>query len=90
MKSSQILSLSRVRTDLKKYLNLEGFHEKFLKIKSVLKSTGKSLKSLKVLEFYNFPVGLSNVDRELNQFKIAVPIFDAAYAAPNKGTTILC
>ena len=31
---------------LEKYLNLEGFLEKSLKIKSTLKSTGKSLKSL--------------------------------------------
>ena len=31
---------------LEKYLNLEGLHEKFLKIKSALKSTGKSLKCL--------------------------------------------
>ena len=31
---------------LEKYLNLEGFLEKSLKIKSALKSTGKSLKSL--------------------------------------------
>ena len=31
---------------LEKYLNLEGFLEKSLKVKSVLKSTGKSLKSL--------------------------------------------
>ena len=31
---------------LEKYLNLEGFLEKSLKIKSPLKSTGKSLKSL--------------------------------------------
>ena len=31
---------------LEKYLNLEGFLEKPLKIKSALKSTGKSLKSL--------------------------------------------
>ena len=32
----------RVRTGLKSTLNLEGFIEKSLKIKSVLKSTGKS------------------------------------------------
>ena len=32
---------------LKKYLNLEGFLEKSLKIKCALKSTGKSTKSLK-------------------------------------------
>ena len=31
---------------LEKYFNLEGFLEKSLKIKSALKSTGKSLKSL--------------------------------------------
>ena len=31
---------------LEKYLNLEGFLEKSFKIKSALKSTGKSLKSL--------------------------------------------
>ena len=31
---------------LEKYLNLEGFLEKSLKIKSALKSTGKSLKRL--------------------------------------------
>ena len=31
---------------LEKNLNLEGFLEKFLKIKSALKSTGKSLKSI--------------------------------------------
>ena len=31
---------------LEKYFNLEGFLEKYLKIKSALKSTGKSIKSL--------------------------------------------
>ena len=31
---------------LEKYMNLEGFLEKSLKIKSALKSTGKSLKGL--------------------------------------------
>ena len=31
---------------LEKYLNLDGFLEKSLKIKSALKRTGKSLKSL--------------------------------------------
>ena len=38
--------LFRVFTGFEKYLNLESFLEKSLKIKSVLKSTGKSLKSL--------------------------------------------
>ena len=40
---------------LEKYLNLEGFLEKSLKIKSALKSTGKSLKGLeKSLNSSNF------------------------------------
>ena len=29
------------------------------------------------------------VFEDLNQYKIVVPLFGAAYAAPNKGTTIL-
>ena len=29
------------------------------------------------------------MDRDLNQYEIVVPIFGAAYAAPNIGTTIL-
>ena len=40
---------------LEKYLNLEDFLEKSLKIKSALKSTGKSLKSLeKSLNYFIF------------------------------------
>ena len=49
---------------LEKYLNLEGFLEKTLKIKSALKSTGKSLKSLEK------SLNSSTVDRDLNQYKI--------------------
>ena len=71
---------------LEKYLNIEGFLEKYLKIKSALKRTGKSLKGCsQILLFY---VGLNTVDRELNQYKSAVPLFGLACAAPNKGTTI--
>ena len=55
---------------LEKYLNLEGFLEKSLKMKSALKSTGKSLKglekSLNSTIFYRF----STVDRDLNQYKL--------------------
>ena len=40
---------------LDKYLNLEGFLEKSLKIKSAFKSTGKSFKSLE--KSMNFTVG---------------------------------
>ena len=72
---------------LERYLNLEGFLEKYLKIKSALKSTGKSLKSLekslKSTLFYR------TVDRDLNRYKIAVSLFGAANAAPNESTTIL-
>ena len=40
---------------LEKYLNIEGFLEKSLKIKSALKSTGKSLKDCeKSPKFYYF------------------------------------
>ena len=40
---------------LEKYLNLEGFLEKSLKIKYALKSTGKSGKGLeKSLDFSNY------------------------------------
>ena len=51
---------------------------------------GKSWKNHGIV-FLNFcgNPGLSTVDRDLNQYKIDVPIFGAAYAAPNKGTTIL-
>ena len=79
---------------LEKYFNLEGFLEKSLKIKYALKSTGKSLKCHE--KFLNSSIFCSTifyntVDRDLNQYKIAVSLFGAAIAiaAPNKGTTIL-
>ena len=59
-------------------------------MKSALESTGKSLKSLEKSLNSTIFVGLSTVDRDLNQYKIVVPLFGAAYAAPNIGTTILC
>ena len=74
---------------LEKYLNLEGLLEKSLKTKSALKSTGKSLKRLEKSLNSTISVGLSTVDRDLNQHKIVAPLFGAAYAAPNKGTAIL-
>ena len=74
-----------------KYLNLDGLLEKSFKIKSALKSIrlenhSKALKSPWILLF---SVGLNTVDRDLNQYKIVVPLFGAAYAAPNKSKTIL-
>ena len=76
-------------TGLKSTWNLEGCLEKSLKIKSALKSTGKPLKSLEKSLNSTISVGLTTVDRELNQYIIIVPLFGAAYAAPNIGTTIL-
>ena len=63
---------------LEKYLNLEGFLEKSLKIKSSWKSTGKSLKSLEKFLNSTISVELSTVDRELIQYKIVMPLFEAA------------
>ena len=60
---------------LEKYLNLEDFLEKSLKIKSTLKSTGESLNSLE--KSLNSTIFCSTVDRDLNQYKIVVPIFGA-------------
>ena len=83
------MSLNQGSHRLEKYLNIEGFFEKYLKIKSALKSTGKSLKGLEKSLNSNIYVGLNSVDRELNKYKIAVPLFGAACAAPNKGSAIL-
>ena len=74
---------------VEKCLNLESFLEMSLKIKSALKSTGKSLKSLEKSLNSTFSIGICIVDRGLNQYKIIVPLLGAAYAAPNIGTTIV-
>ena len=74
---------------LKKYLNIQDYLEKSLKIEFALKSTGKTLKGLE--KTLNFTIYRSNQHClwRLNQYKIVVSSFGAAYAAPNKGTTIL-
>ena len=76
---------------LEKYLNLEGFlkkalNNKFALISGVLKNHTKAVKSP---WFLLFSVGINTVDRDLNQNKTVVPLFGAANAVPNKGTTIL-
>ena len=48
---------------LEKFLNLEDFLEKSLKIKYALKSTGKSLKSLEKSLNYTISAGLSTGDK---------------------------
>ena len=67
--------------------------------RTVLKSPWKLNLPWKVLENHSnalkiswillFSVGINTVYRDLNQYKIIVPLFGAAFAAPNKGTTIL-
>ena len=59
---------------LEKYMNSEGFLEKSLKIKSALKSTGKSLRSLeKSLNFTIFQ-GFSWTEIYFGHFVQAAPI----------------
>ena len=74
---------------LEKYLNLEGCLEKSLKINYALKSTGKSHKVLQKSLNSTIFCRIITIDRDLNQNKTDVPLFGAANAAPNKGTTIL-
>ena len=52
----------------------------------VLEKHSKALKSPWILLFTG---GFNTVFGDLNHYKIVVPLFGAAYAAPNKGTTIL-
>ena len=71
---------TRVSQRLETYLNFDGFLEKSLKIKSALKILEDHPNALKSPRFLLFSVGLSTVDRDLNQYKIVVPFFGAAYA----------
>ena len=68
---------------LEKYLNLEGFLEKSLKIKSALKRIGKSLKSLEMSLNFTIFCMTKHSDIDLNHYKIVVSLLGAAYAAPN-------
>ena len=75
---------------LEKYLNTQGCLEKSLKItfaSKVLEKRSKALKSPLNFTIYRRIPHL--VFGDLNQYKIVVPVFGAAYAAPNKGTAIL-
>ena len=63
--------------------------EKSLKIKFALKSIGKIFKVLEKSLNFSIYRRIQHCLRRSNQYKIVVPLFVAAYAAPNKGTTIL-
>ena len=49
----------------------------------------KHSKALKIPWILQFTGGFNSVFGDLNQYEIVVPLFGAANAAPNKGTTIL-
>ena len=61
---------------------------KSLKIKFALKSTWKHSKALKNPWILPFIERFNTVFGDLNQYEIVVPLFGAAYAAPNNGFTI--
>ena len=79
-----------VRTGLKSTWIYRAFLKSTWKLNlpwKVMENHSKALKSIWILLF---SVGLSTVDiRDLNQYQIVVPLFGAAYAAPNIGTTLL-
>ena len=81
-------SLSQGSHRLEKYLNIQDCLEKSLKIKFALKSTGKILNSFEKSLNFTIYKRFNTVFGDLNQYKIVLLLFGAAYAAPNKGTTI--
>ena len=54
-----------------------------------LKSTWKTLQSLEKSLNFTIYRRIQYCFGDLNQYKIVVPLFGAAYAAPNIGTAIL-
>ena len=74
---------------LEKYFNIQDCLEKSLKILFALKSTWKHSNALKSPCILPFTGGFNTVFGDPYEYKIVMPLFGAAYAAPNKGTTIL-
>ena len=77
-----------------KYLNNKneytGLSWKVLENKICLEKYLKNIqRPWKVLEFYHLQEDLTLFFEGLNQYKLVEPLFGAAYAAPNKGTTFL-
>ena len=70
-------------------LNIQDCLEKSLKIKFALKSTYKTFKGLEKSLNFIIHKRFNTVFGGLNWYKIVVLLFGAAYAAPNKGNTIL-
>ena len=66
---------------LEKYLNIQYCLEKSLKIIFCLEKYLKNTQSPWILPFTG---GFNSVFGDLNLYKIVVPLFGAAYAAPNE------
>ena len=73
---------------LEKYLNIQDCLKVFENKICLVKYLKNTQRHRKVLEFY-YLQGYNTVFGGLNQYKIVVPLFGAAYAAPNKSTIIL-
>ena len=68
---------------LEKYFDIQECLEKSLKIEFALKTTWKTLKGLEKFSNLPFARGFNTDFGGLNQYKIVMPLFGAAYAAPN-------
>ena len=79
----------RVRTGLKSTWIYNTVLESPWKLNLPWKVLEKTLKGLEKYSILPFTGGFNSVFGDLNQYKIVVPLFGAAYAAPNKGTAIL-
>ena len=72
-----------------KVLDYRGLSWTLWEIKYALKILENYCKAFQSPWILLFSIEPNAVDRDLNQYKIGVPLFGAAYAAPNKGTIIL-
>ena len=91
MRRSQVtgFDFNRVSTSLKSTLIYRTVLKSPWKLNLPWKVLEKHLKTLKSPWILPFTGGFNTVFGDLNHNKIVVPLFGAAYAAPNKGTTIL-
>ena len=88
MLNTNTLTYSRVRRGLKSTWIYRTVLKSPWKLNLPWKVLDKHSKALKSPWILPFTGGFNTVFEELNQYKNVVPLFGAAYAAPNKGTTI--
>ena len=84
LKPKSLFSLDQGSHRLQKHLNLQDCLEKSLKIIFALKSTRKTTKGLEKSLNFTIQGVLNTFFGDLNQHKIVVSLFGAAYAAPIK------